>query len=90
MDGKYSLDESIPSWLNLVNQFRQGYEEISALSMAERTSAFYVMCSIQMIFIAYWRDQQKHDLVQTNRDALLAIIQTREKIDLAFDVGKVD
>ncbi|MDF2927579.1 MAG: DNA-binding protein AraC-type [Paenibacillaceae bacterium] len=71
-------------WLELIRQLRQGYEKVETLLEEERTSAFFVMCAIQMIFIAFWQDQNRADLTEMNLKALFDLIKNQSKIDNAF------
>lgn len=51
---------------------------------AERAGACYVMCSIQMIFIAFWQDQQKDGHVQANLAGLIALLGHQSSIEDLF------
>lgn len=82
---EYTTHKFADPWLNLVTAFRQGYEEISPLSRLERTSAFCVMCAIQMIFISYFHGADRPDLAGTNLEALLGLIRNRRGIELVFE-----
>lgn len=71
-------------WFELIRQLRQGYEKVVTLLEEERISAFFVMCAIQMIFIAFWQDQKRTDLTEMNLKALFELIKNQSKIDNAF------
>ena len=83
----YSLQKYADSWINLLTEFRRGYEEISLLSDLEQASAFFVMCAIQMIFISFWHEKKRPDLVETNLETLIGLLQNRASIKLAFGIG---
>lgn len=82
----FSNPERQKGWFELILQIRQGYEMQETLLEEERTSAIFIMCAIQMIFIAFWQDQKRADLAELNLNALFELIKNRNKIDDAFEV----
>lgn len=86
--GEYSKQKSANSWISLVTKLRQGYEKLSPLSNLEKSSAFFVMCAIQMIFISFWHGRKRPDLLETNLEALLGLLRNRSNIDLVFGIGQ--
>ncbi|WP_438432674.1 phosphotransferase enzyme family protein [Gorillibacterium sp. sgz500922] len=80
----YSDSRHQEGWLELIRALRQGYEKESVLTSEERAGAFYVLCAIQMIFVAFWQSQRKQDLTIINVQALLELIRLKTKIDDAF------
>ncbi len=72
-------------WLDILKGILHGYDLEGKLTPEEKQAVFYVICSIQMICIAYF---EKHDmykeLAKTNRQMLNFIIQNKEKIENIF------
>lgn len=73
-------------WVELIRELRKGYEQVSTLGNIERTSAFFVMCAIQMIFVSFWRGQNKTELMKENLIALIELSKIRHLIDDAFSL----
>lgn len=82
---EFTPDKEAGPWLELVAGLRKGYEQISPLSEEERKSAFYVMCSIQMIFTAYFQSMDNPEAALMNLDALLGLMRHRRDIEYAFE-----
>lgn len=80
----FSDPKSRKTWFELILQIRQGYEMQETLLEEERISAIFIMCAIQMIFIAFWQDQKRTDLTELNLNALFELIKNRNEIDEAF------
>ena len=63
----------------------RGYDSIVRLTAEEKRSVYYVICSIQMICVAYFESVNEYkDLARTNREMLLYIIGQKERIDNIF------
>lgn len=68
-------------WLGILKAILQGYDSIHSLSADEKKAVFYVLCSIQMICIAYFESVDEYkQLARTNRRMLQFIIQSKEQI----------
>lgn len=60
-----------------------GYDKENRLSPEEKQAIFYVICSIQMICVAYFAENDEPNfkyLAQTNRQMLEFIVQNKERI----------
>jgi len=80
----YSKPHEQIKWVELIRELRKGYERVITLISPERTSAFFVMCSIQMIFVSYWHSQKKDEMSKENLKALIELIRLKSSIDDAF------
>lgn len=77
--------EAYEKWLDILNGILHGYDIEGKLTLEEKQAVFYVICSIQMICIAYFESQDKFkELAKTNREMLQFIIQNKKNIDNIF------
>jgi Ser/Thr protein kinase RdoA (MazF antagonist) len=68
-------------WLDILQGILQGYESENKLTDDEKRAIFYVLCSIQMICVAYFESVDEYKkLARTNREMLMYIIQNKERI----------
>lgn len=75
-------EEAYNAWLDILGGILNGYGIEETLTEAEKQAVFYVICSIQMICIAYFESQDKYkELARTNRDMLRFIVENRERIE---------
>lgn len=77
-----SNDEAYGKWLDVLGGILYGYDAKNKLSAEEKQAVFYVICSIQMICIAFFesRDEYK-ELAKTSRRMMQFIIQNKETIN---------
>jgi AraC-like DNA-binding protein/Ser/Thr protein kinase RdoA (MazF antagonist) len=76
-----SSDEAYERWLDVLGGILCGYDCESKLTTEERQAVFYVICSIQMICVAYFESQDElKSLAQTNRKMLIYIVNNKDKI----------
>jgi len=72
------------SWFDILNDLIGGYDNIVNLTEDEFKSIPYVIYSIQMIFIAYFKTQDDYlDLAIKNYDVLTWLYQHKSSLDLA-------
>ncbi|HHV95779.1 MAG TPA: helix-turn-helix domain-containing protein [Clostridiaceae bacterium] len=78
-------DEAYDKWLEILGGILNGYDSEGKLTFEEKQAVFYVICSIQMICIAFFgcHDTYK-ELAKTNRQMLQFIIRNKEKIENIF------
>lgn len=76
-----SAAEDYGKWPDILRGILRGYDAESRLTQEERQAVFYVVCSIEMICIAYFenRDEFK-ELAKTNRRMMQFILQNQEAI----------
>lgn len=68
-------------WLDVFGGILRGYHAKSCLSAEEKQAVFYVVCSIQMVCIAYFESRgDLKELAETNRRMLRFILENREAI----------
>lgn len=73
--------EAYDKWLDILEGILTGYDLEDKLTEEEKQAAYYVICSIQMICIAYFDNHDAYkELAKTNREMLLFIIKNKEKI----------
>jgi len=80
-----SSSEAYEKWIDVLTGILHGYDTEGELTSEEKQAVFYVICSIQMICIAYFdsRDELK-ELAKTNRQMLQFIVQNKSKINTIF------
>lgn len=66
-------------WFDVLRELLCGYDSVSPLTDAEKKSAYYVIVSVQIVFIA-WADEQS-EMTKTNREMLDYIFQNKERIN---------
>ena len=60
----------------------RGYDSVDPLTAEEKQAVYYIICSIQMICVAYFESVNEYkDLAKTNRDMLLYIIKQKDQIN---------
>jgi AraC-like DNA-binding protein len=75
-------DEAYEKWLEILGGILKGYDLEAGLTSEEKQAIFYVICSIQMICIAYFEGHDIYkELAKTNRRMLQFIIQNKEVIE---------
>ncbi|MGI6039729.1 MAG: phosphotransferase [Clostridiales bacterium] len=73
--------ESYEKWLDLLGGILNGYDLEGKLTSEEKQAVYYVICSIQMICIAYFESHDAYkELAKTNRQMLQFIVHNEEKI----------
>jgi len=73
--------EAYEKWLEILKGILYGYDQESKLTKEEKDGVFYVICSIQMICIAFFQSNDMYqDLAKTNRQMLKFIIDNKDKI----------
>lgn len=78
-------DEAYKKWLDILGGILHGYDAVNKLSSEEKQAAFYVICSIQMICVAWFENHDEYkELAKTNRRMLQYIIQNKKQINSIF------
>lgn len=78
-------DRMYDIWLGLLKSILHGYNSTNPLSMEEKQAVFYVICSIQMICVAFFESHDEYkELAKTNRRMLQFINQSKEQINNIF------
>ncbi len=80
-----SSDEAYEKWLDILNGILRGYDSEGKLTEEEKQAVFYVICSIQMICVAYFESHEEFkQLAKTNRKMLMYIANNKAKIQQIF------
>lgn len=78
-------DENYDKWFDILGGVLHGYDLEGKLTPEEKQAVFYVLCSIQMICIAYFESHDAtKELAKTNRGMLQFMIQSQNRIDTIF------
>lgn len=71
----------------ILDAILHGYDGVNPLTAEEKQAVYYVICSIQMICVAYFESVNEYkDLAKINREMLLYIIEQKERINSVFDL----
>ncbi len=74
-------EEAYERWFDILGGILHGYDSESRLTQEEKQAVFYVICSIEMICVAYFGSQEEYrQLAKTSRGMLLYIANNKEKI----------
>jgi len=74
-------DEAYEKWLDILGGILYGYDMEGKLTSEEKQAVFYVICSIQMICIAFFESNDIYrELSKINRQMLKFIIDNKENI----------
>ncbi len=69
----------------ILENILKGYDSVHPLTYEEKQAVYYVICSIQMICVAYFESVNEYkDLAKINREMLMYIIEQKERIDNIF------
>ena len=80
------VDNIQEKWLDVLPGVFHGYDSISPLTAEEKQSVFHVICSIQMVCVAYFESVEEFkELAKTNREMLQFIADKKEDILRIFD-----
>ncbi len=75
-------EEAYEKWLDILGGILNGYDRVGKLTPEEKQAVFFVICSIQMICIAYFESLDKYkELAKTNRQMLQFIVQNKKNIE---------
>ena len=77
--------EAYENWLDILSGILHGYDCEGRLMPEEKQAVFYVLCSIQMICVAYFESHEEfRQLARTNRKMLEFIVKNKAKINQIF------
>lgn len=72
-------------FLVILKAILYGYDSVVPLTAEEKQAVYYIICSIQMICVAYFESVNEYkDLAKINREMLLYIIDQKDKIKNIF------
>lgn len=79
------VDDIYDKFPVILESILRGYDSVNPLTAEEKQSVYYVICSIQMICVAYFESVgELKDLAKTNREMLLYIAGQKERINSIF------
>lgn len=75
------VDDIHEKWPDILAGILQGYGSVNPLTNEEKQAVYYVICSIQMICVAYFESvNELKELAKTNREMLHFIVEQEAKI----------
>lgn len=79
-------EEAYEKWPDILEGILIGYDLEGKLTPEEKQAIYYVICSIQMIFMAYLEGNDQYiELAKANRRMLQYIIRQKETIEKIFN-----
>lgn len=79
------VDEIQAKWPDILRGILQGYDSVNPLTAEEKQALFHVICSIQMICIAYFESEDDYkELAKTSREMLRYIVEKETEIRQFF------
>lgn len=80
-----NAENAYDKFLVILDAILHGYDSINPLTDEEKQAVYYVICSIQMICVAYFESVNEYkDLAETNREMLVYIIDKKDRINNIF------
>ena len=80
-----NVENAYDKFLVILDAILHGYDSINPLTDEEKKAVYYVICSIQMICVAYFESVGEYkDLARTNREMLVYIIEQEQQIKKIF------
>jgi len=72
-------------WPDVLEGILHGYDSVNPLTAEEKQSVYYMLCSIQMIFVAYCEPRAElKELAIVNREMLQYIVSSRAQLEGVF------
>lgn len=66
-------------WFEVVRELLRRYDSVTPLTDAEKQAVYYVICSVQLVFIA-WSGDEHAEMAKMNREMLAFIMQNKARI----------
>lgn len=80
-----SSNEVYEIWLDILGGILHGYDSEGKLSLEEKQAVFYIICSIQMICVAFFESHEEYkELARINRKMLMYIVNKKDQINKLF------
>lgn len=80
-----NVENAYDKFPEILNSILRGYDSVNALTAEEKKAIYYVICSIQMICVAYFENVNEYkDLAKINREMLLYITSQKQHINNIF------
>ena len=82
---QHDVENAYDKFLVILKAILYGYDSVVHLTAEEKQAVYYIICSIQMICVAYFESVNEYkDLAKINREMLLYIIEQKDKIKNIF------
>lgn len=82
---QHDVENAYDKFLVILKAILYGYDSVVPLTAEEKQAVYYIICSIQMICVAYFESVNEYkDLAKINREMLLYIIEQKDKIKNIF------
>ena len=82
---QHDVENAYDKFLVILKAILYGYDSVVPLTAEEKQAVYYIICSIQMICVAYFESVNEYkDLAKINREMLLYIIDQKDKIKNIF------
>ncbi len=83
-----SVENAYGKFPEILEAVLRGYDSVNHLTAEEKQAVYYVICSIQMICVAYFESVSEYkDLARTNREMLLYIIGQKDRINSIYTIA---
>ena len=80
------IEEIETLWPTILSGVLIGYNSINPLTNEEKEAIYYVVCAIQMVFVAYCDNiPELQELAKTNREMLVYIVENEDVIRKIFE-----
>ncbi len=80
-----NVENAYDKFLVILDAILHGYDSVNPLTDEEKQAIYYLLCSIQMICVAYFESVNEYkDLARTNREMLVYIINQKDRINNIF------
>lgn len=79
------VENAYEKFPRILKAILHGYDSVAHLTAEEKQAVYYVLCSIQMICVAYFESVNEYmDLAKINREMLHYIISKKQQINKMF------
>ena len=79
------VDSIYEKWPDIFHGILRGYDSVCPLTAEEKESLYYVVCSLEMICVAYFESIDEYkELAKTNREMFAYVVSDKERIAKVF------
>lgn len=83
--GGFGCEENRYRWLLLLTQLLSGYHSVGSLQEDERKAVFWILITIQTIFVSFSCRIGRLDMAQCNADIMVWLSENRQQIEQAVE-----
>lgn len=85
MSEQRNIENAYDKFPVIFEAIMHGYDSVNPLTTEEKQAVYYVICSIQMICVAYFESVSEYkELAKINREMLMYIITQKDRINSMF------